>query len=111
MTYITPPNHFGFKAKKIFGNPISGTIKDIAIAYIEPGGGGPKPSHQHSNGHLFLVLEGEVTIKQDGKSIVVHAEEGIYIKGNVNHSTFNNSDKMLKMIGITIIEKPQDINK
>ncbi len=38
--FITPPNHKGFSAKKLFDE--NGKIKWGAIAYIEKGGGGPE---------------------------------------------------------------------
>ncbi|MDE6164103.1 MAG: hypothetical protein K2F62_00735 [Muribaculaceae bacterium] len=39
----TPPKHMGFLAKRLFGT--EGEIKNGAIAYIEPGGGGPTEAH------------------------------------------------------------------
>lgn len=41
--FITPPNHKGFSAKKLFDE--NGKIKWGAIAYIEKGGGGPEGNH------------------------------------------------------------------
>lgn len=102
MEFITPPNHFGFKAKKIYGNPIEGTIRDCAIAYVEPNGGGPKPAHAHPHSHFFIILEGTATIYMDNKRTEVEKDEAIHIDGGIMHSIMNESDVELKMIGITI---------
>ena len=101
--YITPPNHFGFKAKKVWGESIKGELLDCAIAHIEPLGGGPKPMHQHpDHSHLFIVTEGVATIYQDGQKVMVKQEEAIYVDGSTLHSIWNEGDSRLTMLGITI---------
>ena len=102
MEFITPPNHYRFRAKKIFGTPITGTLTDCSIALIEPNGGGPKPMHQHPHDHFFIVINGEATIYEGETKTLVKADEAIYVKGDVMHSIWNESDAPLKMIGITI---------
>lgn len=102
MEFITPPNHFGFQAKKIYGTPIKGTLTNCSIAYIEPQGGGPKPEHKHSHNHFFILTEGEATIYEDEKKIIVRKEEAVYINGQKIHTILNESNQELKMIGITI---------
>lgn len=99
--FIVPPNHFGFKAKRI-NEEIKGIISDCSIAYIEPNGGGPEPSHTHPHDHYFIVIEGVATIKMGEKKILVHEEESVLVSGSIIHSIWNETDKTLKMIGITI---------
>lgn len=102
MEFITPPNHFGFHAKKIYGTPIEGTLMDCAIAYIDPAGGGPVPMHHHAHNHFFIVTEGEATIYENDHKTIVKKEEAIYVKGENLHTIRNESNQLLKMIGITI---------
>ena len=99
--FIVPPNHFGFKAKKINGE-INGTISDCSIAYIEPDGGGPEPSHTHLHDHFFIVIEGIATIEMGEKKVTVNTDESIIVPGSIIHAIWNETDKPLKMIGITI---------
>jgi mannose-6-phosphate isomerase-like protein (cupin superfamily) len=99
--FITPPNHFGFKAKQLTGE-IKGIISDCSIAYIEPQGGGPNPSHTHIHDHFFIVVEGIATIKMGKKKVTVNIDESIIVHGSVIHSIWNETDKPLRMIGITI---------
>ena len=99
--FITPKNHFGFKANKLTGE-IKGTISDSSIAYIEPQGGGPELSHTHVHDHFFIVVEGIATIKMGEEKITVDKDESIIVPGSIIHSIWNETDKPLKMIGITI---------
>lgn len=99
--FIIPPNHFNFRAKKI-NSEIKGTISDCSIAYIEPQGGGPEPSHTHLHDHFFIVVEGTATIKMKEEKVNLSVDESIVVPGSVVHSIWNETDKPLKMIGITI---------
>ena len=99
--FITPPNHFGFKAKELM-KEIKGKISDCSIAYIEPQGGGPKPSHAHLHDHLFIVIEGTATIRIEEEKVNVGIDESIIVPGLKVHSIWNETDKPLKMIGMTI---------
>ena len=101
--YITPPNHFGFKAKKVWGESIKGELLDCAIAHIKPLGGGPKPMHQHpDHSHLFIVTEGVATIYQDGQKVTVKAGGGHLCGWKHTTPIWNEGDSCLTMLGITI---------
>jgi len=99
--FITPLNHYNFKAKKI-NLEIKGKISDCSIAYIESQGGGPEPSHTHLHDHFFIVVEGTATIKIGEEKINVGMDESIIVPGSAVHSIWNDTDKPLKMIGITV---------
>jgi mannose-6-phosphate isomerase-like protein (cupin superfamily) len=86
--FIIPPNHFGFKTKKITGE-IKGMISDSSIAYIEPKGGGPKPSHTHLHDHFFIVIEGIATIEMGEKKVTVNTDESIIVPGSIIYSIWN----------------------
>ena len=68
--FITPAAHVGFLAKRLFGRE-EGCIKDGAVAYLEPGGGGPTEQHTHSHDHLFIVVKGEATIRLGDRVVKV----------------------------------------
>lgn len=54
----------------------------------------PPASHYHPEQHEeFSVLEGELTVKLDGRTIVLRKGEFIDIPKNSNHSMWNASDK------------------
>ena len=100
MQFMTPPNHIGFKASKLFGE--SGKIIDVAIAYIERGGGGPLKPHTHSHNHLFSVLEGEAKVLLGEDVVIVKQGESFLVDGSIPHSVWNNCDIQTVMLGISV---------
>lgn len=98
--FTTPPNHIHFLAKKLFGN--CGEIMNGSIAYLEPEGGGPVLPHTHEHNHLFIVIQGRVRIKLDGKDTLVNANESFLVHGEVPHSIWNDTNETTIMVGISI---------
>ncbi|MDE6343909.1 MAG: cupin domain-containing protein [Muribaculaceae bacterium] len=87
-------------AKKLFVT--EGEIKDGAIAYIEPGGGGPTEAHTHSHDHLFVVVKGEATIRLANDVVKVGENESYRVDGRIPHSVWNETAETVVMIGITV---------
>ena len=98
---MTPPNHVGFKAKKLFDH--CGQIMDGAIAYISLSGGGPIEQHTHTHNHLFVVVQGEAKILMGNETIIVKKDESYLVDGSIPHSVWNNTDMETVMLGITVI--------
>lgn len=99
--FITPPNHIGFMAKRLF--PACGEIVDGSIAYIEPNGGGPVSLHTHpDHSHLFIVVSGEAKVLLGDEERIIHANESFLVKGEIPHSVWNNTEVRTVMIGITV---------
>lgn len=97
---MTPPDHVNFLAKPLFG--AEGAIKDSAIAYLAPQGGGPTAPHTRAHDHLFVVVKGEAKILLGDDVVFVSANEAFRVKGTVPHSIWNNLDSETVMIGISI---------
>lgn len=98
--FKTLPEHIKFKAKKLFGE--MGTIIDGAIAYVDLEGGGPVKQHTHPHNHLFIVTQGEAKILLGDEEIILKKDEAFLVKGEIPHSTWNNSDGETVMIGISV---------
>lgn len=98
--FVTPPNHIRFLAKKLFGP--SGEILDGAIAYLQPGGGGPTTQHTHVTDHLFIVIRGEAKIMLKDEIKIIRPNESFLVKGSIPHSVWNPTDEETIMIGITL---------
>ena len=97
--FITPPNHKGFSAKKLFDE--NGKIKWGAIAYIEKGGGGPKGNHVHSDNHIFIVVDGEAKVILGDKEIIVQKNESLFVEAMTPHSIWNNANQTTTVIKIS----------
>ncbi|MGE0085249.1 MAG: cupin domain-containing protein [Desulfococcaceae bacterium] len=105
QNFIYPPNHTGFKALVLSGQ-IDESVKDCAIAYIEPNGGGPNPDHTHAHDHIFTVISGSITVRMPNQEATVRQGESIHVPGNLLHSVWNKSDTEAKVIGISIFHPP-----
>lgn len=99
--FITPPNHVKFLAKPLFGK--SGEIQNGAIAYLQPGGGGPLTQHTHPHNHLFVVTKGEAKVLLGEEEVIIHENESFLVEGKTPHSVWNNCDDVTVMLGITVI--------
>lgn len=91
-----------FLAKKLFGN--CGEIIDGAIAYLEPGGGGPVNLHTHPHNHLFIVITGQAKVLLGNEEKIIKANEAFLVKGKIPHSVWNDSQEITTMLGISIKE-------
>lgn len=98
--FSTPPEHLKFLAKKLFGN--CGEIVDGAIAYLEPGGGGPVKLHTHTHNHLFIVISGQAKVLLDKEERIIHANEAFLVKGEIPHSVWNDTQETTVMLGISV---------
>ena len=102
--YITPKNHRKFKALPL-SSKIDDEIIDCAIAFIEPGGGGPFPDHTHSHDHLFTVISGEIEIRIGEDKKKIKRGMSIRVKGETLHSVWNVGTSEAKVIGISLNKK------
>ena len=102
--FMTPPDHVGFLAKKLFGNSEL-TLKDGSVAYLAPGGGGPQTPHTHEHDHLFIVIKGEAKLLLGDKTVFLHENEAYLVDGRIAHAVFNNAEGETVMIGLTTTKK------
>lgn len=99
--FITPKNHKAFKAL-VLSSHIDDEVKDCAIAYIDPRGGGPDPDHTHPHDHLFTVIAGEIEIRMDGETFAVTEGMSLRVPGETRHSVWNTGPTTAKVMGISL---------
>lgn len=99
--FFTPKNHKGFKAI-LLSSELDEEIKDCAIAFIEPGGGGPTPDHSHPHNHLFTVISGSIEISQANERKQLHTGMSMIVRGKSPHSVWNIGTDTAKVMGISI---------
>lgn len=105
--FITPKNHENFKALPLASN-IDEEISDCAIAFIEPGGGGPSPDHRHCHDHLFTVISGEIEVRMGADKRQIKAGMSIRVNGEIPHSVWNRGSSRAKVIGISLNKQDRD---
>lgn len=101
-----PAGHTGFLAKQLFAGDGSehsfGEIIGGAIAYLEPGGGGPTQMHTHPHNHLFIVVSDRARVETPAGTQTVGANESLLVEGPVPHSVWNGTDSTTVMLGISV---------
>ena len=98
-TTIVPPGHRGFRAQALLLTR-SGNSLDCFLADIDPGGGGPDPAHTHEHGHVFIVLEGDVTVRRGDEEIRLKPVEALEVDGRQVHAMWNRGATAARVIGI-----------
>jgi len=106
MDWVTPPGHTAFKAA-VLARDLDEEILDCAIAVIDPAGGGPQEAHLHPHDHLFVVLSGTATIRMAGRSVTLRESEALRVPGSTPHSVWNDTDRPVKMAGISLKVVPR----
>ena len=101
--FITPPGHRDFSAKKLFEG--GGALQWGAVAYIQPGGGGPEGGHTHPEDHIFLVMEGQVQVLLGDREATVRQDESLFVDGMVPHSIWNRSDSAAKVVKLCTLRQ------
>ena len=75
--------------------------------YFDPGDGiGP---HVHQDDpELYYILEGELTLCEDGKETVLTPGDASYAYGGVSHSIQNRSDRPARMLALILEPKKEE---
>jgi quercetin dioxygenase-like cupin family protein len=93
------PNHYGMVALRLQGFEEGGPKNFwTGLSHILPNGGaGPDASPIEK---VYVVLEGEVTIRADGQEVVLKPMDSVTIGPNVVREVKNMSNAMAKMLVI-----------
>jgi quercetin dioxygenase-like cupin family protein len=93
------PNHYGMVALRLQGFEEGGPKNFwTGLSHILPNGGaGPDASPIEK---VYVVLEGEVTIRADGQEVVLKPMDSVTIGPNVVREVKNLSNAMAKMLVI-----------
>jgi len=91
------PNHRGVHALRLQGFEDGGPKNFwTALSHILPGGGaGPDATPLEK---VYVVLEGEVTVRADGQEVVLRPMDSVTIGPGVERELVNRSNAMAKMI-------------
>ena len=87
------PNHRDNKSLRVFGAEMGGSQTLVfGISHFLPGGGaGPDASPPEK---IYYVLAGELTVRADGKEMVVKAGDTCYIGPNETREIVNRGNEV-----------------
>lgn len=104
--YIEMPGHIGSYVK-ILLDQAGDQEFNCALVRIEVGGGGPEQPYTHKGDLLIVVLEGTLTLRQEGKETVTLAPAAFLLDGRTPYSIWNNEESRLELVKVSRL-KPLD---
>jgi uncharacterized cupin superfamily protein len=105
--YATPPKHFGMNSVRLQGEAESG-LKSfwIGCSHYLPGGGLEWCGEDSAEEKVYMVIEGELTVKGANEEYVLGPLDSLYIGPNEGRSVINQGTKPAVMLVVvnTIIK-------
>jgi quercetin dioxygenase-like cupin family protein len=91
------PNHYEMRSVRLQGFDTEGpqTFWTGYSRFYPGGGAGPDSSPLEK---VYIVLDGQLTVKADGQEVILGPMDSCYIGGNVEREVKNNSDAIASMI-------------
>jgi quercetin dioxygenase-like cupin family protein len=90
--------HQGFTARPLMDLTDKGVT--IRMLGISPAGIGPVPAHRHADKHLFLVLEGKLSLTIDDETHLVSKGEFIEVPEHSVHQLKNDQDREISVLAL-----------
>jgi mannose-6-phosphate isomerase-like protein (cupin superfamily) len=96
------PKHFNMAALRLQGKDETGIQKFwVGLSYFLPGGGIEYGGEDASADKVYMILEGEVVVKnKQGEEIVLGPMDTLYIGPNEGRSLINKQNKPAAMLVI-----------
>ena len=93
------PGHFGMTAMRLIGKEETGTTKYwMGLSHFLPGGGTEWDYEDNPFEKVYLVLEGEVTVKSKTEEFVLRKYDALYIGPNEGRELKNNTNMPASML-------------
>ena len=94
-----PPAHFNMRSARFQGEAETG-LKSFwcGLSHYEPGGGIEWSGEDSPNEKMYMVLEGELTIKGKDEEFVLGPKDSLYIGPNEGRSLINKGSKTATML-------------
>lgn len=91
--------HFNMTALKIQGKEESGAQKFwMGLSYFLPGGGAEWAYEDNPQEKVYLVLDGEITVKNKTEEVTLGPMDSLFIGPNEGRSILNKTNKPVTML-------------
>jgi glyoxylate utilization-related uncharacterized protein len=95
------PGHFGMVAMRLNGKEETGAEKFwVGLSHFLPGGGVEFSGEDQTNEKVYIVIEGEVTVKSRTEEFTLKPLETLYIAPREGRSILNKTNKPASMLVI-----------
>jgi len=101
-----PPGHINMSALKIQGQEETGLSAFwVGLSHFLPGGGAEWGYEDNPEEKVYVVLEGEITIKTKDETVVLKRWDSVYLEPNEGREIINETNKPTSML--VIITSPK----
>jgi len=91
--------HFNMTAMRLQGKEETGIQKFwVGMSYFLPGGGAEWAYEDNPNEKVYIVLDGEITVKNKEDEIILKPMDSLYLGPNEGRSILNKTNKVVTMM-------------
>jgi mannose-6-phosphate isomerase-like protein (cupin superfamily) len=91
--------HFGMTAMRLQGKEETGIQKFwVGVSYFLPEGGAEWAYEDNPNEKVYIVLDGEITIKNKQEEVTLKPMDSLYLGPNEGRSILNKTNKPVTMM-------------
>jgi glyoxylate utilization-related uncharacterized protein len=102
VTAYAAPGHFGMTAMRLQGKQESGIQKFwVGLSYFLPGGGAEWAFEDNPAEKVYLVLEGEITVKNKSEEITLKALDSLYLAPNEGRQILNKTNQPATIVVVS----------
>ena len=93
------PKHFNMTALKLQGKEETGVTKFwIGLSYFLPGGGAEWAYEDNPNEKVYIVLDGEITVRNNTEEVKMGPMDSLYLAPNEGREIINKTNKPVTMM-------------
>jgi glyoxylate utilization-related uncharacterized protein len=93
------PKHFNMTAMRLQGKDETGIQKFwMGLSYFLPGGGAEWAYEDNPNEKVYLVLEGELTVRNRSEEVTLRPMDSLYLAPNEGREILNKTNKPASMV-------------
>jgi mannose-6-phosphate isomerase-like protein (cupin superfamily) len=91
--------HFNMTAMRLQGKEETGIQKFwVGLSYFLPGGGAEWAYEDNPNEKVYIVLEGELTVKTKTEEVILGPMDSLYLAPNEGREIINKTNKPVTML-------------
>lgn len=96
-----PPGHINMTALKLQGKEETGVSKFwVGLSHFLPGGGAEWGYEDNPEEKVYVVLEGEITVKTESETVVLKQWDSIFLEPNEGREIINETNRPASMLVI-----------
>jgi glyoxylate utilization-related uncharacterized protein len=93
------PKHFNCSTLRLQGKDETGISKFwVGLSYFLPGGGAEWAYEDNPNEKVYIVLDGEITVRNKAEEVTLRPMDSLYLPPNEGREVMNKTNKPVTMM-------------